>query len=84
MCVRTEYVLVQCSIRPLTRYGLPPTSVCVCGGGGCGEFCRPYFYKAKCLARILQHVSLLVMAALTCNSLLHTLPHTIFDNLHEL
>ena len=57
--------------------------VCVGGGGGAGNFVDHIFYKAKCLARILQHVSLLVMAALTCNSLLHTLPHKIFDNLHE-
>ena len=31
---------------------LPPVCVCVWGGGGCGELCRPYFYKAKCLAAI--------------------------------
>ena len=33
------------------------------------------FLKAQCLARILQHVSPLTMAALSCNSLLHTLPY---------
>ena len=32
------------------------------------------------LARILQHVSPLTMAALSSNSLLYTLPYKIFDN----
>ena len=45
-----------------------------------GEFCRPYFLEAQCLARILQHVIPLTMAALSCNSLLYTLPYKIFDN----
>ena len=45
-----------------------------------GEFCRHIFLEAQCLARILQHVSPLTMAALSCNSLLHTLPYKIFDN----
>ena len=31
----------------------------------------------------LQRVSTLTMAALNCNSLLHTLPHKVFDTLHS-
>ena len=45
-----------------------------------GNFEDHIFLKAQCLARILQHVSPLTMAALSCNSLLHTLPYKIFDN----
>ena len=39
-----------------------------------GNFVDHIFLKAQCLARILQHVSPLTMAALSCNSLLRTLP----------
>ena len=59
------------SYRPLAGYGLPPPR---------GNFIDHIFLKAQCLARILQHVSPLTMAALSCNSLLHKLPHKIFDN----
>ena len=59
--------------RPLARYGLPPPR---------GNFVDHIFLKAQCLARILQHISPLAMAVLTCNSLLHTLLLKIFDNLH--
>ena len=45
-----------------------------------GNFVDHIFREAQCLARILQHVSPLTMAALSCNSLLHTLPYKIFDN----
>ena len=45
-----------------------------------GNFADHIFLEAQCLARILQHVSPLTMAALSCNSLLHTLPSKIFDN----
>ena len=45
-----------------------------------GNFVDHIFLKAQCLARILQHVSPLTMAALSCNSLLCTLPYKIFDN----
>ena len=48
-----------------------------------GEFRRPYFFEAQFLARILQHVSPLTMAAFSCNSLLHTLPYKIFDIEHS-
>ena len=57
--------------RPLAGYGLPPPR---------GNFVDHIFLEAQCLARILQHVSPLTMAALSCNSLLHTLPYKIFDN----
>ena len=57
--------------RPLAGYGLPPPR---------GNFVDYIFLEAQCLARILQHVSPLTMAALSCNSLLHTLPYKIFDN----
>ena len=40
-----------------------------------GNFVDHIFLEAQCLARILQHVSPLTMAALSCNSLLHTLPY---------
>ena len=56
---------------PLTGYGLPPPR---------GNFVDHIFLKAQCLARILQHVSPLTMAVLSCNSLLHTLPYKIFVN----
>ena len=45
-----------------------------------GNFVDHIFLEAQCLARILQHVSPLTMAALSCNSLLHMLPYKIFDN----
>ena len=44
-----------------------------------GNFVDHVFLEAQCLARILQHVSPLTMAASSCNSLLHTLPYKIFD-----
>ena len=56
--------------RPLAGYGLPPPRA---------NFEDHIFLEAKCLARILQHVSPLAMAVLSCNSLLHTLPYKIFD-----
>ena len=58
--------------RPLAGYGLPPPPR--------GNFVDQIVLKAQCLAKILQHVSPLTMAALSCNSLLHTLPYKIFDN----
>ena len=58
--------------RPLARYGLPLPPR--------GNFVDHIFLEAQYLARILQHVSPLTMAALSCNSLLHTLPYKIFDN----
>ena len=60
--------------RPLAGYGLPPPPP------PRGNFVDHVFLEAQCLARILQHVSPLTMAALSCNSLLHTLPYKIFDN----
>ena len=57
--------------RPLAGYGLPPPR---------GNFVDHIFLEAQCLARILQHVSPLTMAALSCNSLLYTLPYKRFDN----
>ena len=45
-----------------------------------GEFVDLIFLADQCFARILQHVSPLTMAALSCNSLLHTLPYKIFYN----
>ena len=45
-----------------------------------GNFVDHIFLVAQCLARILKHVSPLTMAALSCNSLLHTLPYKIFAN----
>ena len=59
------------NLRPLAGYGLPPPR---------GNFVDHFFLEAQCLARILQHVSPLTMAALSCNSLLHTLPYKIFDD----
>ena len=61
----------HCVYRPLAGYGLPPPR---------GNFVDHIFLEAQCLARILQHVSPLTMAALSCNSLLRTLPYKIFDN----
>ena len=58
--------------RPLAGYGLPPPPR--------GNFVDHIFLEAQCLAMILQHVSPLTMAALSCNSLLNTLPYKIFDN----
>ena len=49
-----------------------------------GNFVDHIFLKAQYHARILQYVSPLAKAALTCNSLLHTLPHKILDNSHKL
>ena len=49
-----------------------------------GNFVDHIFLKAQYLARILQHVSLLAMEALPCNSLLHTLLFKTFDNLSKL
>ena len=63
LCNRSPY-------RPLAGYGLPPPR---------GNFVDHIFIEAKCLARILQHVSPLTMAALSCNSLLETLPYKIFN-----
>ena len=65
----------SCDLAPLVGYWLdmvylPPR----------GNFVDHIFLEAQCLARILQHVSPLTMAALSCNSLLHTLPYKIFDN----
>ena len=57
-------------LRPLAGYGLPPPPR--------GNFVDHIFLKAQCLTRILQHVSPLTMAALSCNSLLLTLPYKIF------
>ena len=55
--------------KPLAGYGLTR-----------GGILQIYiFLKAQCLAIILQHVSPLSMAALSCNSLLHTLPYQIFN-----
>ena len=65
--------ILYLSIRPLARYGLPPPPPR-------GNFVDHIFLEAQCLARILQHVSPLTMAALSCNSLLYTLPNKIFDN----
>ena len=45
-----------------------------------GNFVDHVFLEAQCLAKILQHVSPLTMAALSCNSLLHMLPYKIFFN----
>ena len=42
--------------RPLAGYGLPPPR---------GAFVDHIFLEAQCLASILQHVSLLTMAALS-------------------
>ena len=44
-------------IRPLAGYGLPPPPR--------GNFVDHIFLEAQCLARILQHVSPLTMAALS-------------------
>ena len=61
------------AIRPLAGYGLPPPPPR-------GNFVDHIFLEAQFLARILQHVSPLTMAALSCNNLLHTLPYKIFDS----
>ena len=59
--------------RPLAGYGLPPPP-------HRRNFLEHIFLKAQCLAMILQHVSPLRMAALSCSRLLHTLLYKIFDN----
>ena len=59
------------TFTPLAGYGLPPPR---------GNFVDHIFLEAQCLAKILQHVSPLTTAALSCNSLLYTLPYKIFDN----
>ena len=64
---------VTTHIRPLAGYGLPPPPPR-------GNFVDHIILEAQCLARILQHVSPLTMAGLSCNSLLHTLPYKIFYN----
>ena len=66
-----SYHIFPAIARPLAGYGLPPPR---------GNFVDHIFLEAQCLARILQHVSPLTMAALSSNSLLHTLPYKIFDN----
>ena len=53
--------------RQPAGYGLPPSPR--------RNFVDPILLKAQCLARILQPVSHLTMAALSCNSLLHMLPY---------
>ena len=58
------YMKMVITTRPLAGYGLPPPPR--------GNFVDHIFLEAQCLARILQHVSPLTMAALSCNSLLHT------------
>ena len=45
-----------------------------------GNFVDHIFREAQRLARILQHVSPLTIAAFSCNSLLYMLPYKIFDN----
>ena len=56
-----EYVLAQEEYRPLVRYDLPPPEEHV-------------FFKAYCLANILQYVSPLAIGALSSTSLLHLSP----------
>ena len=73
---RSSESLCCVTYRPLAGYGLSPPPPR-------GNFVDHIFLKAQCLARILQHVSPLTMAALSCNSLLHTLPYKIFDNLNS-
>ena len=78
LCVFRLMSLLLCQLnvalryRPLAGYGLPPPPR--------GNFVDHIFLEAQCLTRILQHVSPLTMAALSCNSLLHMLPYKIFDN----
>ena len=62
-------------IRPLAGYGLPPPPLPT-KGNFVGHICL----KAHCLTMVLQRVSPLTMAALSCYSLIHTLPYIIFDN----
>ena len=74
LLVSADYICKQDgsrSNRPLAGYGLPPPR---------GNFVDHIFLEAQCFAKILQHASPLTMAALSCNSLLHTLPYKIFDN----
>ena len=71
--VSLQYVLTKFELkgnRPLAGYGLHPPR---------GDFVDHIFLEAKCLARILQNVCPLARAALSCNSLLYTLPYKIFD-----
>ena len=62
--------------RPLAEYGLSAQmqSRMSTRGSFRGNFEDHVFLNAQCLA------SILIMAALSCNSLLHTLPYKIFDN----
>ena len=53
-------------IRPLAGYGLPPPPPTTTKGNFVGRI----FLKAHCLTIVLQHVSPLTMAALSCNSLI--------------
>ena len=75
--VFTDHVCCQCvkdyNLKALAGYGLPPPPPR-------GHFVHHIFLEAQCLAKILQHVSSLTMAALSCNSMLHMLPYKIFDN----
>ena len=70
-CIASFFKWEPLSNRPLAGYGLPPPR---------GNFVDHIFSKAQCLASILQHVSPLTMAALSCNSMLYTLPYKRFDN----
>ena len=45
--------------------------------------CSQTRYRLRYAARFLQHVNPLTMAALSCNSLLHTLPYKIFDTYYS-
>ena len=69
----SDLYVIKTSFRPLAGYDFtsPPPR---------GNFVDHIFLKAQCLARILQHVSPLTMAVLSCNSLLYTLPYKRFDN----
>ena len=67
MC-HSKVMLVDTYNRPLAGNDLPPPR---------GNFVDHIFLEAQCLASILQHVSPLTMAALSCNILLYTLPYKI-------
>ena len=67
---RCMLLSIRSRYRPLAGYGLLPQ----------GDFVDHIFLKAQHLARLLQHVSPLTMAALSFNSQLYTLPYKIFDN----
>ena len=63
--VSLQYVLTKFELkgnRPLAGYGLHPSK---------GDFVDYIFLEAQCLGRILQKVSPLTRAALSCNSLLY-------------